>query len=100
MHCTVVWRLSLEFYHDEVKGLGRRLVLELVGDLEDFAADRVAVILEEPEQISWPDSWQILGLDFKDIRDQGWDRLRWRVYDYEMSGFAAYCSSIRLERRA
>lgn len=99
MRCTDIWRLSLEFYRDDIEGLGRRLVLELVGDVDDPRADRVAVIMEGPSQISFPDSWQILGLDFEDVRDRGLDDLRWRAYDYETSGFAAYCSAVRLERR-
>jgi hypothetical protein len=99
LHCTDVWRLSLEFYRDDIDGLRRRMVLELVQDVEDSSADRVAVIMEAPSQISFPDSWQILGLAFEDIRGRGMEGLRWRAYDYEMSGFEAYCSSVRLERR-
>lgn len=56
--------------------------------------------MESPAQISFPESWQILGLDFVDIRDRGMEGLYWRAYDYEMSGFEAYCSSIRFERRS
>ncbi len=99
LHCTDVWRLSLEFYRDEVEGLRRRMVLELMRDVHDSRADRVAVIMEGPSQISFPDAWQILGLDFEDIRDRGMEGLRWRAYDYEMSGFEVYCSSVRFERR-
>jgi hypothetical protein len=99
LHCTDVWRLSLEFYRDDIDGLKRRMVLELVRDVQNSSADRVAVIMEVPTQISLPDSWQILGLDFEDIRDRGMEDVRWRAYDYEMSGFEVYCSSIRLERR-
>lgn len=99
LHCTDIWRLSLEFYRDDIDGLRRRMVLELMRDVQDSCADRVAVIMEAPTQISFPDSWQILGLDFEDVRDRGMEGLRWRAYDYEMSGFEVYCSSIRLERR-
>jgi len=99
LHCTDIWRLSLEFYRDDIDGLRRRMVLELVRDVQDSSADRVAVIMEAPTQISFPNSWQILGLDFEDIRDRGMEGLRWRAYDYEMSGFEASCSSVRLERR-
>jgi hypothetical protein len=73
--------------------------MELASDIDDPIADRVAVIMEGPAQITFPDSWQILGLDFTDIRDHGLEGLRWRAYDYEMSGFTAYCSVVRLERR-
>ena len=99
MDCTDIWRLSLEFYRDDIEGVRRRMVLELVRDIQDSSADRVCVIMEAPSQISFPDSWQILGLDFEDIRDRGMEGLRWRAYDYEMSGFVTYCSSVRLERR-
>lgn len=75
------------------------MVLELVRDVQDSSADRVAVIMEAPTQIVFPNSWQILGLDFEDIRDRGMEGLRWRAYDYEMSGFEAFCLSVRLERR-
>ena len=99
MRCTDIWRLSLESYRDDVEELRRRLVMELVSDVDDPGAERVAVIMEDPAQISFPDSWQILGLDFEDIRDRGMEGLRWQAYDYEMSGFTAYCSAVRLERR-
>jgi hypothetical protein len=99
LHCTDVWRLSLEFYRDDMDELRRRMVLELVRDVQDSSADRVAVVMEAPAQISFPDSWQILGLDLQDIRDRGMEGLCWRAYDYEMSGFELYCSSVRLERR-
>jgi hypothetical protein len=99
LQCTDIWRLSLEFYSDEIDGLKRRMVLELVRDVEDPSADRVAVIMEAPSQISFPDSWQILGLAFEDIRDRGMEGIRWRVYDYEMSGYEVLCSSVRFERR-
>jgi hypothetical protein len=91
--------LSLEFYRDNIDELRRRMVLELVRDVKDPSTDGVAVIMETPSQISFPDSWQILGLAFEDIRGRGMEGLRWRAYDYEMSGFEAYCSSVRLERR-
>ena len=99
LHCTDIWRLSLEFYRDDIDGLRRRMVLELVRDVEDSSADCVAVIMEAPTQISFPDSWQILGLAFEDISGRGMEGLRWRAYDYEMSGFEVYCSRVRLERR-
>jgi len=99
IRCTEIWRLSLEFYRNDIEELERRLVMELASDIDDPIADRVAVIMEGPAQITFPDSWQILGLDFSDIRDHGLEGLRWRAYDYEMSGFTAYCSSVRLERR-
>lgn len=75
------------------------MVLELVADIRDCASDRVAAVMESPSQITFPDSWQILGLAFEDIRNRGLEGLRWRVFDYEMSGFELYCGSIRLERR-
>lgn len=99
LHCTNVWRLSIEHYCDDQNELRRRMVLELVRDLKDGGADRVVVVMESPSKISFPDSWQILGLDIEDIRDRGMEGIRWRVYDYEMSGFELYCSAIRLERR-
>lgn len=99
LHCTDLWRLTLEFYRDDLYELRRRMVLELVPDVHDASADRVAVIMEVPTQISFPESWQILGLDLEDVRDRGMEGVRWRAYDYEMSGFEVYCSSIRLERR-
>jgi hypothetical protein len=99
LHYTDVWRLSLEFYRNEFDELNRRMILEMVGDVRDRTADRVCLIMESPDQISFPDSWQITGLDVEDIRDRGLEDLRWRVYDYEMSGFSLYCRSIRLERR-
>ncbi len=99
LHCTDVWRLSLEHYSDDLGELSRRMVLELARDVQDPDADRLALIMESPAQISFPDSWQILGLDVEDVRDRGWEGLRWRVYDYEMSGFEFYCASIRFERR-
>lgn len=97
--CTDVWRLALEYYRDELDELRRRMVLELVFAVQNSSSDRVAVIMETPVQVSFPDSWQILGLDFEDVRDRGMEGIRWRAYDYEMSGFEVYCSSIRLERR-
>jgi hypothetical protein len=100
MRCTEIWRLSLEFYRNEIDELNRRLVMELSSDIDDPLTDRVAVILEGPAQITFPDSWQILGLDFTDIRDHGLEDLCWRAYDYEMSGFTALCSSVRFERRS
>lgn len=99
LHCTEIWRLALEFYRDDLEELRRRMVLELVADLQDSISDRVAVVMEAPTQIVYPDSWQILGLDFEGVADRGMEAIRWRVYDYEMSGFSVYCSSIRLERR-
>jgi hypothetical protein len=99
LHCTDIWRFSLEHYRDEFDELKRRLVLELARNIQNAHSDTVAIIMESPTQISFPDSWQILGLDVEDIRDRGLEGLRWRVYDYEMSGFQLYCASIRLERR-
>ncbi len=75
------------------------MVLELMADVQNSNSDRVAVIMEVPTQIAFPDSWQILGLDFEDVRDRGMEGVRWRAYDYEMSGFEVYCSAVRLERR-
>ncbi len=100
MRCTEIWRLSLEFYRNDIDELNRRLVMELSSDIDDPLTDRVAVIMEGPAQITFPDSWQILGLDFTDIRDHGLEDLRWRAYDYEMSGFTALCSAVRFERRS
>ncbi len=68
LHCTDVWRLSLEFYRDDIAGLRRRIVLGLAQDVEDSSAERVSVIMEAPSQISFPDLWQILGLALEDIR--------------------------------
>ena len=99
LHYTALWRMAVEFYRDHLVELRRRMVLELVADLQDATGDRVAVILEAPTQISFPDSWQILGLDFEDIRDRGMEGISWLAYDYEESGFEVYCSSVRLERR-
>jgi hypothetical protein len=75
------------------------MVLELAPDVQDLMSDRIAVMMEGPTQIAFPNSWQILGLAFQDIRDRGMEGLAWKVYDYEMSGFKLYCSSIRFERQ-
>ena len=99
LHCTDIWRLSLEHYRNDLDDLRRRMVLELVADIQDCGSDRVAVIMDSPSQISFPASWQILGLAFEELRSRGLEGLRWRAYDYEMSGFELYCVSIRLERR-
>ena len=99
LHCTDVWRLNLEHYRGECDELRRHMVLELVPDINDCSTDRVVVVMESPTRISFPDTWQILGLDMEDIRDRGMEGIRWRVYDYEMSGFELYCGAIRLERR-
>jgi len=99
LYCKDVWRLCFEHYRDEIDDLRRRMVLELARDVQDRASDRVAMIMEAPTQISFPDSWQIIGLDVEDIGERGWEGLRWRVYDCEMSGFELYCASIRFERR-
>lgn len=96
---TDIWRLSLEFYHDESDDLRRRMVLELGCDIHDRDLDRVAMVMESPAQISFPDSWQIMGLAIEDIRDRGLEGLLWSVYDFETSGFELFCASIRFERR-
>jgi hypothetical protein len=100
MSCMEIWRLSLEFYRTEIDELKRRLVMELAIDIDDPLADRVSVIMEGPAQITFPYSRQILGLDFDDIRDRGLEDLRWRAYDYEMSGFEALFCTVRFERRS
>jgi len=97
--CTDIWRLKLEYYRDEAEELKQRMVLELTHDRLDRSADRVALIMESPAEICFPDDTQILGLDVEDIRERGLEKFCWRVYDYEMGGFELYCVSIRFERR-
>jgi len=100
LNCTELWRFALEHYRDECDVLQRRMVLELTPDKQAPVPDRVAVVMASPVRVRLPDySSEILGLAFEDIRDRGWEDSKWRVYDYEMSGFELYCSSIRFERR-
>jgi hypothetical protein len=99
LSCTELWRFTLEHYRDECDALQRRMILELTPDKQAPVPDRVAVIMDSPVRIRFPDSSDILGLAFEDIRERGWEDSKWRVYDYEMSGLEPYCSSIRFERR-
>ena len=60
LHCTDIWRLSLEHYRNDLDDLRRRMVLEFVADIQDCGSDRVAVIMESPSSTSFP--MAILGL--------------------------------------
>ena len=99
LRCTELWRFTLEYYRDDCDALRRRMVLELTPDRQAPVPDIVVVIMDSPVRIRFPDSSEILGLAFENIRDRDWEDSKWRVYDYEMSGFEVYCSSIRFERR-
>ena len=99
INCTDIWRLCLEHYRDEADFLKFRFVLEMTQDRQKDSPERVAVIMEQPAQISYPDSSQILGLDFEDVTANGLEDISWRVYDYESSNLHLYCKSIRFEKR-
>jgi hypothetical protein len=45
-----------------------------------------------------PDTQDIIGLAIEDVRSMGYEHIRFRVYDYEMSDLDILCSRVALSR--
>lgn len=70
--------------------------IELVMEEFDPPHAQVGIRCHRVSDVSFSGYFQILGLNFRSIRDRGWDQLCFEVGDYEDGGIHLYCFAISL----
>ena len=94
---TEIWRLGFEMRLNDIGDLQRFLILDIGSSAELDSTPLLRIEMTSPVQCSIPDATQILGLAIDDISENGWDGIRYRLYDYESSDFDVLCRSVTLK---
>ncbi len=94
---TEIWRLGFEMRLNEFGDLQRFLILDVGSSSGIDESPLLRIEMEDPGQCSIPDATQILGLAIDDISENGWDGIRYRLYDYESSDFDVLCRNVALK---
>ncbi len=84
------------FNHIEEPSGDTRANIELV--LEEFEPPRarIGIKFHQVADVAFSGFGQIMGLFFQDIRERGWEKLRFEVGDYEDGRIHLFCHNISL----
>ena len=100
---TYIWSSSFEHFWDSSGDLKYKFIIKMARFPDGNSEETIKIIMNDccpvfASPVFASPGYQIMGLAIRDRVSDQWVGSRYCVYDYEVSTFEVYCSSIRFSK--